>query len=1120
MKLKALAQIGAALCSLITSLNVVFAQGTAFTYQGQLKDGINPAQGSYDLQFSVYDASVGGNLIAGPLGYSGVAVSNGVFTVTLDFGGIFGGGSQWLEIGVRTNGAAAFTTLVPRQQFTAVPYAITAGNLNGTVAASQLTGNLPASQLSGTIALAQLPAVVLTNGAAGVILNGSFAGNGANLTNLNSASLTGPLTVTFGTPVSLGNVYDGGTANGVAVSGNYAYLANGFDGLRIYDISNPTNPVSTGHAFDDGVANGVVISGNCAYLANGYDGLRVYLVLDPSNPISIGEIYDGWGANGVAVAGNFAYLANGADGLRIYNVANPSYPMSIAHALDGGTANGVAVSGNYAYLANDTDGLRVYYIANPANPVSVGHNFIAGAANAVAVSGNYAYLANGADGLRIYDITNPTNPVPVGHAFDGGTANGVTVTGHYACLANGSDGLRVYDIGNPAKPVCIGHSDNGGAANAVAVSGYYASLADGTNGLRVYSLAVATAAGFQGNGSLLTALDANHIASGTLADERLSTNAALRNADQTFTGVNVFGNVAGGDWLAIKDGSLLLPPPTDLYSGGQILFGVPYDSLFHGGPLNYNSGLFATDTGLLVRSSDIAVEPDWTGLNGGIIRLGNDGMFGDRIFLANEPSRSFSAYDIEGNSNAVLFSWSKALAFNVSLSDPTPAAGGVHYTMYQAFPGIQGWIDLSANTNLLYNTQVAGGKVGLGGLLFYSGVPMPDAYGYQYWDVARAKTLTGRMLTNGWDLRGRWIQERLKGVVNTSNYTLDFNSAYCLDLTLNTSPVAFSVANLYGGTTNLETRVILLHSGLADCQVSFPGWLVASESGAGTAPTHVPPQTLLRIHLESLDTNCLASFQWATEPFIWDRDATNFFSQAGTLSQIQSNAVNAFVRDLKLAGLWSNFDLIYPFVGGNAQAHSVNLKGSGYNIVWHGATTHDAYGVTGNGATSYGDTGFNPSVASGNYSVNSASMVIYCGTDNPNSYGCLLGASAGNSASLFKNYSACPDFTGFNNTNFDGDYYGIDGFHGFIAGSRTVSTNMVLYVRDETTYTSPDTNAAVAVPNLNFYILAANNNPNPVSFTTANLRLVMLGAGLSFSQVQSLRPIVGNFEARLSRDYP
>ncbi|MSU57549.1 MAG: hypothetical protein EXS35_05120 [Pedosphaera sp.] len=37
----------------------LFAQGTAFTYQGRLLDGTNPAGGTYDFRFNLYDTSAG-----------------------------------------------------------------------------------------------------------------------------------------------------------------------------------------------------------------------------------------------------------------------------------------------------------------------------------------------------------------------------------------------------------------------------------------------------------------------------------------------------------------------------------------------------------------------------------------------------------------------------------------------------------------------------------------------------------------------------------------------------------------------------------------------------------------------------------------------------------------------------------------------------------------------------------------------------------------------------------------------------------------------------------------------------------------------------------------------------
>ncbi len=136
-----------------------FTQGTLFTYQGRLNDNGGPASGNYDLQFTLCDAPTGGIAVASPITNASTAVSNGLFTVMLDFGGsVFDGADRWLEIGVRTNGGGAFTTLVPRQQITATPYAITAGNVTGSVAAGQIVGTLGAANLAPGAAAANLAA--------------------------------------------------------------------------------------------------------------------------------------------------------------------------------------------------------------------------------------------------------------------------------------------------------------------------------------------------------------------------------------------------------------------------------------------------------------------------------------------------------------------------------------------------------------------------------------------------------------------------------------------------------------------------------------------------------------------------------------------------------------------------------------------------------------------------------------------------------------------------------------------------------------------------------------------------------------------------------------------------
>ncbi|MCK4451743.1 MAG: hypothetical protein KAX26_14250, partial [Anaerolineae bacterium] len=102
------------------------AVGTVFTYQGRLTDGGSPANGEYDFQFELYDAASGGAQVGSMVPKENTAVTDGLFTVELDFGsGIFTGDARWLEIGVRPGASAgAYTTLTPRQALTATPYAL------------------------------------------------------------------------------------------------------------------------------------------------------------------------------------------------------------------------------------------------------------------------------------------------------------------------------------------------------------------------------------------------------------------------------------------------------------------------------------------------------------------------------------------------------------------------------------------------------------------------------------------------------------------------------------------------------------------------------------------------------------------------------------------------------------------------------------------------------------------------------------------------------------------------------------------------------------------------------------------------------------------------------------
>ncbi len=115
--------------------------GSSFTYQGQLQQNAVLAAGSYDFEFRLFDNLSIGNQVGSTLTTEDIAVTDGIFSVELDFGvSPFTGNELWLEIGVREAGnAGGFQLLAPRQRITSAPFALLAQQVTaGSVGVSEI----------------------------------------------------------------------------------------------------------------------------------------------------------------------------------------------------------------------------------------------------------------------------------------------------------------------------------------------------------------------------------------------------------------------------------------------------------------------------------------------------------------------------------------------------------------------------------------------------------------------------------------------------------------------------------------------------------------------------------------------------------------------------------------------------------------------------------------------------------------------------------------------------------------------------------------------------------------------------------------------------------------------
>ncbi len=707
-----LKKVCALLLALLAALEVS-AQSTAFTYQGRLDDSGGPANGSYDLRFRLFGGS-NGPPVTGFRTNAATDVSNGLFTVTLDFGaGIFTGPDRWLEISVRTNGSPdSFVTLAPRQQITSTPYAVRAAA--ATSADTATTANaVAAANITGALTSAQLPDSVLTNGASGVTLAGAFNGDGSGLSSLSASSLTT------------------GTVNDSRLSPNVPLLNgnNNFTGtnaladvdLRLRDITDPNHglgyygAIKTFPGFNQ---DGPVLYGySGGALGTTVGGQQLSLVWDNSGRVGIGTnpTTSRLEVNGTLTAGNFSGDASGLTNVSVGALSQPAQVVVVWGDNYAGQTNVPAdlnhvtamAAGGAFILALKADGSVVGWGDNTYGQTSVP----AGLSSVSAIAaGGYHSLALKSNGTVVawgYGVNGQTN-VPTGLSSVGAIAAGL-----YHSLAVKSDGTVVGWGGNSAGQTnvpaglssvitvaggwyhslalrndgtVVGWGDNSygqtnvpnGLNNVIAISaGSYHNLAlqsDGTivawgdnsfgqtnlpaglsNIIAVaagdyHSLALqndgtvvawgdggsgqtnipvgldgvvavaagggkslalqhragpapvavltedntfqgtVTAAALAGSGAGVTNLNAASVASGTLADARLSPNVALLNGTQAFTGANSFNNA--GNAFAGDGSGLTGLNASSLVTGAVPLARLPSSLVTNGGNFTGNgSGL-------------------------------------------------------------------------------------------------------------------------------------------------------------------------------------------------------------------------------------------------------------------------------------------------------------------------------------------------------------------------------------------------------------------------------------------------------------------------------------------------------------------------------------------------
>jgi hypothetical protein len=308
----------------------------------------------------------------------------------------------------------------------------------------------------------------------------------------------------------------------VQVRGEYAYVAAGEGGLRVYDIAQIDQK-----GFSERITTAPVSPfGQRLYLKTKYAtavAAPSTLAVDPARwrMTTDGQMISPDEARRLPpekllnqeqpIHPMYAYLyvVDKFEGLIVVNAATlldgdplnnylkrqldpAKYPNGAFNpdgALSG--ANNITIAGTSAYITTDRE-LVIVNIDDPLNP-KITNRLTLNHPRSVAIQFRYGFVVSD-DGLNVIDLTAQPRLI-AGAVVPLADARDVYVARTYAYVADGKDGIAIIDVKNPEKPRLDQAYNAGGQLNdarqvkiAMTNASLFAYVADGKNGVRVLQL--------------------------------------------------------------------------------------------------------------------------------------------------------------------------------------------------------------------------------------------------------------------------------------------------------------------------------------------------------------------------------------------------------------------------------------------------------------------------------------------------------------------------------------------------------------------------------------------------------------------------------------------------------
>jgi len=229
---------------------------------------------------------------------------------------------------------------------------------------------------------------------------------------------------------------------------NYVFVSDVYYGFVVINISNIQSPYEV-FSFQSEGGEDIKVKDNKLFFCNNYNGLRIFDISNPAIPVLKSTFTQCSSAEKIVFYKDYVIISDQKYGIYILNISNINN-IQIISKLPISLERQLTLYGDYLYTSAPYSYVKIIDVSNVNNPLVVRQYSISRYTRNIIIVDNNLFLLNVDTGLEIYDKRDNNNMI-YNYLFPSYMRE-FDFYDHYITIAYSYAGVSVYDIKDPQNP--------------------------------------------------------------------------------------------------------------------------------------------------------------------------------------------------------------------------------------------------------------------------------------------------------------------------------------------------------------------------------------------------------------------------------------------------------------------------------------------------------------------------------------------------------------------------------------------------------------------------------------------------------------------------------------------